>query len=243
MTELLDKVKELFDWSKKELVIPEHIGMTIDNSEVWAKKNSKDLQESYDEAFFNIFKIIHQQTKLKIPHLSIHLKPDSRQSHLYYEQALTKFLTKLSTDELIEQNSIKVTVIGKWYDMPTEIIESIKNIMTKTQTNTKFNLNLCIKYNGKQEIVDACKLLVKKIEVDKFDPQFLTKETFKQHLYTSSLPPMNLLIKNGTSMKRGSFLLWYSIGAILFRTKKLFTDFTEDDFLKAIVEYNKTLQP
>ncbi len=241
MTYILEKVKELFDWNKKELIIPDHIALTIDGSEVWGNKNNKDLKQAYTESFFNLYKMIREQLKLQIKTLSVFIKPDSEQNNEVFEQALAKFLQELEKDKFIEENKLRISILGKWYEMPHEVVEPIKSIMNKTQEHNQTYLNLCINYNGKQEILDACKLIARKIDAEKLDPETINQETFKQNLYSSDLVPVNLLIKNGQTKTVGSFLLWHSIDAMLYQTNKLWPDFTENDLLKAIVEYNHQL--
>lgn len=240
MKELLTKVKELFDWNKKDLIIPEHIALTIDGSEAWAKKNNKTLDEAYHESFFIIYKIILEQLKLEIKTLSIHVSANPMKGNAAFTNALAKFLNELKKDKKIEENKVKVSVLGKWYEMPPEVIEPIKSIMEETQQSGRFYLNLCLNYNGKQEIIDACKLIARKIGSEKLDPLTIDDDIIRQNLYSSNLAPVQLMIQNGSDRQCGSFLLWQSAGAMLYQTEKLWPDYTENDLLKAIVEYNKT---
>jgi len=64
--------------------------------------------------------------------------------------------------------------------MPHEIVEPIKSLMEKTEEQKNIYLNLCINYDGKQEIIDACKLIGRKIESEKLDPQVITEKVFKE---------------------------------------------------------------
>ncbi len=239
MKELLIKVKELFDWNRKDLIVPEHIALTIGGSEAWAKKNNKTLGEAYQESFFTVYKIILEQLKLEIKTLSILISTTAMKGDTAFNSALAKFLNELKKDKKIEENNVKICVLGKWYETPPEVVEPIKNLMENTQQPGNLYLNLGINYNGKQEIIDACKIIARKIESEKLDPLTIDDETLKQNLYSSNLAPVQLIVQNGADRQRGSFLLWQSADAMLYQTEKLWPDYTENDLLKAIVEYNK----
>lgn len=238
MTEILELVKELFDWNKKDLEIPKHIAISISGTENWAIKNNLSLEQAYEEAFFNLYKLIKEQIKYKIKALSVLLKPDNINNQEPFEKALSKFLTELEKDKDIEENKVNVTVFGKWYEMPYEIVEPIKSLMEKTEEDKKIFLNLCINYDGKQEIIDACKLIGRKIVSEKLDPQTITEEIFKENLYSSKLYPVKLIIKNRDDNIQTSFLLWHTINSTIYQSDKYWPDFSKNDLLRAIVEYN-----
>lgn len=241
MTDLLEKLKELFEWNKKELIIPKHIALTISGTEIWAKKNNKNLKESYDETFFNLYKIINKQIKLGIQSISILIEPDSKENLEIFEESLFKFFEELEKDKSINENKLKITVLGKWYQIPNKIVESIKNIMNKTKDSENNLLNICINYEGKQEIIDACKLIARKIESKKIKSDEINPEIFKQNLYTSNVNPVNLMINSSPKKIINSFLIWHSIGAVLYQSNKFWPEFNENDLLKAIIEYNKQI--
>ncbi|MFA5141560.1 MAG: polyprenyl diphosphate synthase [Candidatus Woesearchaeota archaeon] len=239
MNDLLAKVKKVFGFSKKKLDVPEHVALNIDGIERWALETKKPVNQAYSDSFFNLYRIIREQVNYEIKTLSIGITPPSKENSGHFTKELASFLTELEKDEAIIKNHINVQVIGKWYQMSHEVVEPIKSVMSKTSKFDKFKLIICLNYDGRQELIDACKLIARKVSVNHLDPQSISDDTIKQNLYASNLPQVNLLIMNGKENIRGSFLLWLSTDAIFYQTDKCWPEFAEEDFLKAIVEYNQ----
>ncbi len=239
---VLDTVKGIFriDWGKKRLEnIPLHIAMTMNGIPQWAKDNKKPIQEAYEKAFNQLKEILKTMVDHKIRILTIYFIPKFRSSDQELIKASAELMNSLVMDKLLHENQIKVSVLGKWYDLSSEIIEPIKKIMSETKDYDNFFINFCVNYSGRDEIVDSCKLMGMKIKADKLDPEAITKDMIKDNLYTSYFVPPDLIIKTGLKPKLFGFLLWDSIHADIYFAKKLFPDFTSSDFLKSIQSWKK----
>jgi len=203
-------------------MIPQHLAFTT----VGLKLNP--------EKGFQVIKwLINEQIKNKIPVFTFHLthRTDPEPNTL---AALHNFLESKELLEKIHQNKIKITILGKWYNLPPQTLESVKRIISETKDYDSFFLNLCLNYSGQEEIVDSCKLIIKQIFANKISESNITKETIKENLYTSYFIPPDVLIKSGQHQKQTSFLLWDSVGAKLVFTKKPFPDFTLEDLNKIL---------
>jgi undecaprenyl diphosphate synthase len=238
MTGIIDRVKGVFLFDKKEFIIPNHIAICLEGAEEWAHLKEKSFAEAYHESFYNLYKMIHEQVKFNIKSMSI-LVTGSKDCSKEFVEALAKLLSELEKDDFVRQNKIKISVLGKWYEMPHDIVEKIKRAMEKTQSHDGYYLNLCINYDGKQEIIDACKLISKKIGAEKLETNAITNEIIMQNLYSSNALPIQLLIKNGKNNRINGFMLWQSIGAVVHLSQKYWPEFNDKDILKAIIEYNK----
>src|SRR5205807_9384555 len=90
------------------------------------------------------------------------------------------------------------------------------------------------------ELVDAFSAIARKaasnggFEHAKFD-----EATIAQHLYTSHLPELDLVIRTSGEMRLSNFLLWQAAYAEIYVTEKLWPDFRGVDLLNAILEYQK----
>ena len=107
----------------------------------------------------------------------------------------------------------------------------------ETRDYDQFFLNFCVNYDGQDEIVDACKLIGKKIQAEKMDPDSLSKDAIKENLYSSYfLPPELMIVMNGKKNLSG-FLLWDSIQASIYFSDKNWSDFSANDMIKAIAQF------
>ena len=117
--------------------------------------------------------------------------------------------------------------------MPKDILKTVKDIEKKTKTNKKITLNLALNYGSKEEIVNACNVLIK----DKVKKINLKK--FEQKLYTKNIPNPDILIRTGGLTRLSNFLLWQLAYTEIFFINKLWPDFKEKDLNNIINKFNK----
>ena len=244
---MLEKVKKAIKKEKEEdffkIKLPRHITLTMNGIEDWAKKNNASLEDANKRSFLILKSTIKTQIRLGIPILTFYLMPESMgQSSESYEQTLDSiisFFTELPSSELINKNKVKISVLGKWYDLPGRIVDVIKKTIDATKDYDSFFLNFCVNYDGQQEIVDACKLITMNVKAGKIDPEMISKEVIKENLYSSYFLPPDLLIKNGLRKTTSGLLLWSSPKAKICFTNKYWPDFDKTEFMDAIKEYQK----
>jgi len=242
---VLETIKDMIKKGRYVLNIsmPKHIGLTTDGVEKWALKNNISHEDAYKRSFLVIKSTLKLQVKLKVPILSFYILDQNvdKESEHYRPllDSIVSMFDDLADSEFINHNKIKISVLGKWYNLPGRVVDSIKNAIDSTKDYDGFFVNFCINYNGQEEIVDAIKLLGMKIKLGKLDPDLIDKESIKESLYSSYFLPPDLLIKNGSRRETSGFLLWDSGKAEICFTNKLWPDFDKTEFLDAIKDYQK----
>ncbi|HLD88659.1 MAG TPA: polyprenyl diphosphate synthase [Candidatus Nanoarchaeia archaeon] len=221
---------------------PQHIAVNMRGTETWAEKTGATIEEAYSRRFEKVKEIITAQTNLKIPILTLYVLPNeflSKENAQFLLDSLSDFLNSLKGAELIHNKGIKVSILGKWYDLPGRIVDSIKQIIEETKDYDKFFVNFCVNYDGQDEILDACRLIARKIKAGKFDPEMIEKETIKEETYSSYFLPPQLIISTGPRTKLKGLLLWDSSDAIIHFSKKNWPEFTREDFVESVAYYQK----
>ena len=187
-----------------------------------------------ENSFSNLVDIINYQVKINLPIMTIcllHGEPNEE-----YVKELATFISSLVSDTF-KSKGVKFSVFGKWYNLPNAIVESIKNLIDSTKDNQDYYVNFCINYSGQEEILDACKLIARKVVAGKLDPDAITIDTIKENVYSSYFIPPELIIVNGKS--KSGLLLWDSVDACLYFTHKSAIDFDKSDIIDAISFYQK----
>ncbi len=220
--------------------IPKHIAITMDDNSAWQKKNRKSSRETFSTRDSVIIDIIRQQVRQNIPIVTLFLLPENRKENDEME-SLTNFFRGIQKNQLINKNQVKVSVLGKWYDLPGPLVEEIKHAIDETKNYDRFFLNFCVNYDGQDEIVDACRLIARKIRADKIDIDAINRELIKENLYSSYFLPPDLIIKTGLRRCWSSLLLWDCPGSYYYFPGKVFNDFTGAEMIKAINEYVKSV--
>jgi undecaprenyl diphosphate synthase len=222
--------------------LPKHIAVIMDGSFEFAEKNKIPIEEICKKDLINVKNITKICIKLNIPIITFYLPTDKIKDSQYFPtmmDSIEEFFEQLSEWDVIHQNQIKISVLGKWYDLPWRVVDSIKAAIDVTKDYDKFFLNLCINYDGQEEIVDACKLIARQITSGKIDPESINKELIKENIYSSYFLPPDLIIKTGRESKLKGLLLWDSVYSRIHFAEKPWPQFFKSDFLKAIEEYQR----
>ena len=222
--------------------VPKHIAITMHGTLSYAKEHTISLAKACDDELKKIKEIVEHLIRKGIPIMTFMVASErSIQSENFAlrMEALHSFLEGLRNWEFIKEQQIKVTVIGKWYSLPSRIIEPIKNIVSDTKEHDSSYLNLCINYDGKTEIVDACQIIGRKIKAEKIEPESITKEMIKENLYTSYFTAPDLIIKTGKIARLYGFLMWDSSESIIHFCKKRWLEIEQKDIDSAMIEYQE----
>ena len=121
---------------------------------------------------------------------------------------------------------------------PVTISSSIiKNSEAITNNNKKFTLNICVNYGGRQEIVKAAKEIAIKSSSGEIKTSDIDEQLFNSELLTNGSKDPELLIRTSGEKRISNFLLWQLAYSEIYITDVLWPDFTEIEFLKAIIDY------
>lgn len=221
-------LRNIFSFSEKIRIssqnLPKHIAISIEH------QGAEDPEIVKKAKIANIKSILKILTKLNIPIITLNFPGKEADFFTALFQDLYEWM-------FINENQVKISVIGKWYDLPSKCIDEIKSVLNLTKDYDRFFLNLCINYDGQEEIVDACKLIAMQVKGDKLDPDKIDKSVIKENLYSSYFLPPNLVITTGTSNQLKGFLLWDSAHSKVYFSNKNWLDFTRSDLLEGIRHY------
>jgi undecaprenyl diphosphate synthase len=151
--------------------------------------------------------------------------------------SLHEFFLRLSEDHFLSRHKVKVSIIGRWYDLPGRITDSIKAIIDSTRDYDSFFLNLCVNYDGQEEIAMACQIVSRMVRLDKLDPDAVTPELIKENSYSSYFIPPDMMIVSGDRRStEGLFLLDLS-NSVIFFAGVSWKSFDRHDLLRAFSYY------
>jgi undecaprenyl diphosphate synthase len=242
---MLDSIKKLIRNEKEVLKIkvPRHIAITTTGIERWALKNNLPREDALKRSILAIKNTIKLQVNLKVPILSFYIldSNSSKEGEFYPHilDAIVDLLHELPESRMVNDNKIKISVLGKWYNLPGRIVDAVKNVVEETKDYDSFFVNFCINYNGQEEIVDAMKLIAMHVRAGKIDPEMIDKGMVKDNIYSSNFLPPDLMIKSGIRKATTGFLLWDSVNTKIYFTNKFWPDFDKTEFMDAIRDYQK----
>ncbi|MFH1645225.1 MAG: isoprenyl transferase, partial [Candidatus Omnitrophota bacterium] len=220
--------------------IPEHIAIIMDGNGRWASKRCLPAIFGHREGVKTVDKITECCTELGVKSLTLYCfsSENWRRSgeevsglmellYSYLESSLKKML----------DSGIRLKAIGRIDELPLKVKNRLSKTIEKTSNNKGMILNLALNYGGRQEIVDAAKLIIEDIESGKLNKNDLNDEVFSKYLYSSDSNEVDLLIRTSGELRISNFLLWQISYAEIVITDIFWPDFGKDDLYKAIVEY------
>ena len=105
--------------------------------------------------------------------------------------------------------------------------------------NYDVQVNFCLNYGGRDEIVHAARNFALEVSQGLRKPEDLTEELFETYLYSAGVPDPELVIRPSGEKRISNFLLWQSAYAEYVVMNVLWPDFTEKDLDAAIEEYHR----
>jgi undecaprenyl diphosphate synthase len=111
--------------------------------------------------------------------------------------------------------------------------------MYLTADKKAMTLHLALSYGGRSEIVRMVQALAQKARREEIVPDDITEDLVARHLYTAGIPDPDLLIRTSGEMRISNFLLWQIAYAEIYVTPTLWPDFSREEFLKIIKNYQQ----
>ena len=212
-----------------------HVAIIMDGNGRWGlkKKNSRNL--GHKAGLVTVEKTIKESIKKKIKHLTLYAfstenwkRPKKEINFLF--GLLHDFLKK-KTNELNE-NGIKFKVIGNRHLFSKKLSKILLSAEKITKNNKILHINLALNYGSKSEIINSIRLITKKkIPINQLN--------ISKNLYTKDSPDPDLLIRTGKTNRLSNFLLWQIAYSEIYFVKKLWPDFSVNDYNKILKNFKK----
>ena len=136
----------------------------------------------------------------------------------------------------VKEEKVNFNVIGRVYLLPEEVRDKIKELIDFTKANDQNFINLCIMYDGQEEIVDA----VKKIIKNGVKEEEINREVIKNHLYTRNFPEVDYIIRTGMEdgARISGFLLWDASYAEFKFRSDLWPDYSREMVIEDLKDFS-----
>lgn len=226
---------------KDDLIIPNHVGIIMDGNGRWAQKRGLARSLGHKAGADNLLSLCKHISKVGVKYLSLYafstenFKREAGEVNYLMNLFIELFNSKLKE---LSDNNVKVIFSGRRDPLPEKVLKAMDEVVTYSENNTGLILNICINYGGRAEIVDMTKKLCElykdnRITLDDIDYDLVNKNLYHE------LPDVDLVIRTSGELRISNFMLYQSSYAEYYFPETLFPDFNEEEFDKAILEFNK----
>ena len=210
-----------------------HVAIIMDGNGRWGLKKKKSRNLGHKAGLNTVENIIKHTIKNKIKFLTLYAfstenwkRPQKEISFLF--NLLQNFLKK-KTNKL-NKNGIKLKIIGDKRNFSNKLKKALINSEKITKNNKKLQINLALNYGAKNEILNAISLIKKK-------KISFTENNINKNLYTNDSPNPDILIRTGNTKRLSNFLLWQIAYTEIFFEKKLWPEFSTQDYNKILDKF------
>ena len=209
-----------------------HVAIIMDGNGRWGLKYKNSRNAGHKAGLKTVEKIIKESIKNKIRFLTLFAfstenwkRPKKEINYLF---SLLESFLKNRINDLHKQN-IKLKIIGV-KNFTVKLNKILNQAEKLTSKNNNLQINLALNYGSKYEIIDAFRKLNK-------SKKQINQKNFINFLQTKNIPDPDLLIRTGNTKRLSNFLLWQLAYSEIFFVKKLWPEFTNNDYKNIINEY------
>ncbi len=222
--------------------LPRHVAIIMDGNGRWAMSQGLPRYRGHVVGVESVRVIARLARRLDIPYLTLFAFSEENWQRPRVEiRVLMALLRRYLHRELSEMqgNQIQLRAIGDLERLPEAVQKDLLQIEQATAPGAQMTLTLALSYGGRSEIVHAAQTLVREALAGKIRPADIDASLFSRYLYTAAMPDPDLIIRTSGEYRLSNFLLWQSAYAELYVTDTLWPDFREEDFLKALHDYQQ----
>ncbi len=220
--------------------IPRHIAIIMDGNGRWAKQRGHERSFGHQAGAETVHIITEEAARLGVKFLTLYTFSTENWNRPANEiSAIMKLLLDSIEEEIFMKNNISFRIIGDMNTLPEDVKISLNHCIERTSGNTGMCMVLALSYSSRWEITETTKQIAKEVQQGKLSIDQITDECINSHLATCFMPDPDLLIRTGGELRLSNYLLWQSAYSELYFCDTFWPDFREEEFRKAICEYQK----
>ncbi len=222
--------------------MPSHIAIIMDGNRRWAKSHGLDPKQGHKEGAKTLEKIVRYAKTIGIKYITVYAFSTENWKRTADEVGALMLLLQNYLEEYSKRaytENIKINVLGDITRLSESMQKSINKCMERTKENTGIIFNIALNYGGRAEIVNAVKKIAKQVKEGKIQCEEIDENTISENLYTKGQPDPDLLIRTSGELRTSNFLPWQIVYSEFVFVEKHWPDFSEEDLIRAIEEYQK----
>lgn len=220
--------------------LPQHVAVIMDGNGRWAKKQGLLRVRGHEKGTTAVRETVEACAELNIPFLTLYAFSTENWNRPKMEvDLLMKLLVSSLKKELptLQKNGIRLRTIGAIENLPASAQRELQGVMDATRDLSHMTLTLALSYGSREELLGVIRKLASNVASGGLNPEDINESMIQEHLYTSYMPDVDLMIRTSGEQRISNFMLWQSAYAELYFTEMLWPDFRKDDLFKAVLDY------
>ena len=220
---------------------PRHIAIIMDGNGRWAKQRGLPRTAGHAAGAEAFRRIANYCRTLGVEYLTVYAFSTENWKRSADEVAgIMKLLRRYLEEALrdMEKNRVRFCFFGDLTKLSPEL-QALCDRAQKQSEDFDVQVNFCLNYGGRDEIVQAARRFARDVADGKCQPEELTEELLATYLYSADVPDPELIIRPSGEKRTSNFLLWQSAYSEYVFMNVLWPDFSPEDLDAAIEEYHR----
>jgi undecaprenyl diphosphate synthase len=220
--------------------LPRHVAIIMDGNGRWAKKRGLPRTAGHAAGAETFRTIATYCKEIGLEYLTVYAFSTENWKRPADEvNAIMGLLRKylLEAIEKMERDKVKMCFFGDLSPLTPELRELCERTREISQHYDGVQVNICLNYGGRDEILRAARAYAADCQEGKASPDQLTEEVFSSYLFSNGVPDPDLVIRPSGEVRISNFLLWQSAYAEFYFTDVLWPDFGKEELNRALASY------
>jgi undecaprenyl diphosphate synthase len=222
---------------KSKLNVPLHVAIIPDGNRRWAREKGWQAWVGHRKAveYQRIRNLFHSCKDIGVKYLTFWAfstenwkRPDEEIEQIF---TLIRRGSKDLRDDFIKEQ-IRFRHMGRRDRIPQDVLQILESLEEDTKHFTELNFQLCLDYNGRDEIIRAFEKMLKSAI------KHVDEKTISEFLDSSGIPDPDLVIRTAGERRTSGIMAYQAAYAELYFTNLYFPDFDEQEFHRAILDYS-----
>ena len=222
-------------------MVPNHVGIIMDGNGRWAVERGKPRTFGHKTAVGTLKELCIHMVDVGVKYASLYafstenFKRDIKEVDFLMNLFINTFNKEF---DFLKKKKVRVVFSGRKEPLPEKVLKAMDKIVDETKDNKELVLNICLNYGSHAEMVDTTKKICELYKDGKIELDDITSEFISKNLY-QDLPPLDFVIRTSGELRLSNFMMYQASYAEFYFPKVYFPDFNNEEFDKAILEYNK----
>ncbi len=225
--------------------IPRHVAVIMDGNGRWARQRRLARLEGHRRGYKTLKNTVIAAAELDVKVLTAYTFSSENWRRPKAEVAglmrLIRFAARAELEEM-KKEGVRIVVSGRVHELPRPVQNQLDEDVRATAHNSRIVLNIAVNYGGRSEIVDAARYAAEMVKLGEIEPAEIDEALISSLMYHPELPDPDLLIRTAGEMRISNFLLWECAYTELHVTETLWPDFSKDDLINAIADYQSRIR-
>lgn len=222
--------------------IPRHVAIIMDGNRRWAKRKGVPSMVGHWNGAEALSKIVENAASLGIKVLTVFAfstenwsRPDEEVDSL---MSLFRMYLIGHKERMIREG-VRLATIGDLRRLAPEVKATLDDVKKATVQGSRIDLVIAVNYGARDDIRRATMGIVEDCLNGRVNKEDITEALIARYLDTAPWGDPELLIRTSGEKRVSNFLLWQISYAEVYITDVLWPDFTEQQLIRAVAEYQK----